>query len=258
MKNKWLSRVKEHYDYVCEKYGKDNVLGVFLYGSQNYGLATEESDVDTKAILIPTLWDIAANKQPVSKELHLENGEHIEVKDIRLMCEMWKKQNINFVEILFTEYRVLNPDYTDIFKKFEVIKEGIAFYNPNKTITSAAYQLLNTLHQATRDETIDNKKLANSERLANFLLNYQRMVDNVKEKNYESLLKDENIKLLQQVKAGIYYQSEEEKREQTEILKTLIENLLDKTKAEKPIVNETVETLMASIVKQALLKRENL
>ena len=83
MENKWLTRVKEHYNYVCEKYGKDNVLGVFLYGSQNYGLATEESDVDTKAILIPILWDIAANKQPVSKELHMENGEHIEVKDIQ-------------------------------------------------------------------------------------------------------------------------------------------------------------------------------
>ena len=68
----------------------------------------------------------------------------------------------------------------------------------------------------------------------------------------------ENIELLQQVKAGIYYQSEEEKREQAEILKTLIENLLDKAKAEKPVINETVETLMASIVKQALLKRENL
>ena len=102
-----------------------------------------------------------------------------------------KKQNINFIEILFTEYKVLNPDYTDIFKKFEVIKEGIAFYNPNKTITSAAHQLLNTLHQTTRDEVIDNKKLANSERLANFLYSYQAMV-NDKNKDYSCLLKNKS------------------------------------------------------------------
>ena len=254
--DKWQTRVKEHYKYVCEKYGEENILGVFLYGSQNYGLATEESDVDTKAILIPTLWDIAANKQPVSTELHMENGEHIEVKDIRLMCDMWKKQNMNFIEILFTKYKVLNPDYADIFGLFETIRNEIAFYNPNKTIASTAYQLLHTLEQGLREENVDNKKLANSMRLANFLINYKAMADYTLPRNYSVILKDRNYEDLKAIKMGTYYKSENEKKEQAEILKEHIESLL-KEKNEYQI-DEDVTFLMTQFVKKALLKRENL
>ena len=42
------------------------VLMVALQGSQNYGLAYEDSDVDTKALLVPSFKDIVFNKQPVS------------------------------------------------------------------------------------------------------------------------------------------------------------------------------------------------
>ena len=62
-----MERVRKHYNMVIEKYGEDNVLGVFLYGSQNYHTDTKDSDVDTKAILIPTLEDLCL-RRPVSKE----------------------------------------------------------------------------------------------------------------------------------------------------------------------------------------------
>ena len=41
-------RVEQHYDFVCSQYNEDHVLGVFLYGSQNYDLDCFNSDVDTK------------------------------------------------------------------------------------------------------------------------------------------------------------------------------------------------------------------
>ena len=69
-------------------------------------------------MLTPTLDEIAAGVAPISKELSYGNrGEHIEVKDIRLMCQMWKKQNMNFLEILYTKFFVLNPKYADIFNQ---------------------------------------------------------------------------------------------------------------------------------------------
>ena len=33
-----LKRVKEHYDEACQDFLKDQIVGCFLQGSQNYGL----------------------------------------------------------------------------------------------------------------------------------------------------------------------------------------------------------------------------
>jgi predicted nucleotidyltransferase len=69
------------------------ILGIFLYGSQNYMLDTEESDVDTVAIILPTERELYFEK-PITKEIHLDNGEHIVMKDIREYIRMLKKQNL--------------------------------------------------------------------------------------------------------------------------------------------------------------------
>ena len=113
-------RVEQHHKFVCEHYPESQILGVFLYGSQNYDLDTPFSDVDTKAIYIPTFEEVVFN-QPISKELHLPNGEHCEVKDIREFVKNLYKQNINFVEVLFTDYKVINELYKDLW--YEVFYE---------------------------------------------------------------------------------------------------------------------------------------
>ena len=53
-----MKRVQEHYDAAVELYG-ERVLGVFLQGSWNYGdaLCDEDSDVDTKSVVLPTFED---------------------------------------------------------------------------------------------------------------------------------------------------------------------------------------------------------
>ena len=120
-------RIQSDYEYV-ESLGY-KVLGVFLQGSQNYGLAYEGSDIDTKCIVIPAFEDFCLNKKPVSTTLILPSNEHIDVKDIRLMFECFKKQNVNFVEILFTKYKMVNPEYEDVYKPMLENAESIARYN---------------------------------------------------------------------------------------------------------------------------------
>ena len=166
-------KVKEHYDFVCKYYNENQILGVFLYGSQNYNLHTENSDIDTKAIYIPTFAELAFEK-PVSKELHLPNGEHCEVKDIREIVKNFKKQNINFIELLFTDYFVLNDKYAKLWNEnFIMLKEDIARYNPQQAIHSVSHQALHTLRQAVNgDDTA--KKIANTMRLLYFLERYIR------------------------------------------------------------------------------------
>lgn len=105
------------------------VVGIFLQGSQNYNLDYEGSDIDTKAIVLPSFKDVILNKKPVSYTQILETNEHVDIKDIRLMFECFKKQNINFIEILFTKYFYLNPFYADIYKEVLDRAEDIAHYN---------------------------------------------------------------------------------------------------------------------------------
>lgn len=143
-------RLQKHYQAAIEHYGKDAVLGVFLYGSQNYGCSTEESDVDTKCILVPDIFHLACEPYKI-KEIYVDN-EKCNCVPIQHMTENWKKQNINFVEILFTPYFILNPDYNEFWEEFaNDYKEEIAFYNPNRAIMSMGNQALHSISQNRKD-----------------------------------------------------------------------------------------------------------
>ena len=139
MKQHILNRVQEHYNEVVKYMGgrDDLVFGVFLYGSQNYGLDTPDSDVDTKAIVLPSIEDIALNKKPISKEHYMNNGEHTNITDFRLWMEQLRKQNINILESLFTGYCIINPEYQDIYKEMVSHREDIAHYDVERAVASA-------------------------------------------------------------------------------------------------------------------------
>lgn len=167
-KKKILDRLQEHWNYAATLYDESRFLGIFLYGSQNYGFATENSDIDSKLIYLPTFDEMCLNKNMLSKELHYED-EHIEIKDIRLFREMFMKQNINFVEILYTEYFILNSQYKDLFCKYFIDnREDIAHFNRGKTLKSVSGQLIHTIKQ----DPHDSKKLYNAWRLYYFLKDY--------------------------------------------------------------------------------------
>ena len=61
------ARLHEDFDYVASL--GYTVLGVFLQGSQNYNLDYDGSDIDTKAILVPSFEDFVLNRKPVSTTL---------------------------------------------------------------------------------------------------------------------------------------------------------------------------------------------
>ena len=81
---KIMEGVHDHFEEALQYFPKDNIVGIFLQGSQNYGLDTENSDIDTKLIVTPTFEDLALNKQPQSTTHVRANAEHIDIKDIRM------------------------------------------------------------------------------------------------------------------------------------------------------------------------------
>jgi hypothetical protein len=71
-----MQRVQGHLDEALTHFHKDQIVGIFLQGSQNYGLDTPLSDVDTKLIVVPSFKDIAMNRKPVSTTHVRANEEH--------------------------------------------------------------------------------------------------------------------------------------------------------------------------------------
>ena len=205
------SRLREDFDYVTSL--GHNVLGVFLQGSQNYGLDYEGSDIDTKAILIPSFEDFVLNKRPVSTTLILPSKEHIDIKDIRLMHDCFRKQNINFIEILFTKYKYLNPEYEDLYRPMIDNNERIAHYNNYAAvncIVGMVFEKRKALchpYEGLRDKIekygYDNKQLHHIVRCEEFLKRYIAGV------TYAECLISTNPQHLIDIKASYIYPLEE-------------------------------------------------
>lgn len=124
-----MDGVREHYNEALEYFPEDRIVGIFYQGSGNYGLDYEESDVDTKLIVTPTLDDIIFTHKPVSTTHIRNNDEHTDWKDIRLMLQTFRKCNLNFTEILFTKYKIVNPLYMKQWDRVVDNNELIARYN---------------------------------------------------------------------------------------------------------------------------------
>lgn len=129
-------QVNEHYNEALTLFPDSRIVGIFLQGSQNYGLDYEGSDIDTKLIIVPTFEDIVFNRKPISTTHIRANEEHIDLKDLRLYFQTFVKQNLNFLEILFTDYAVINTKYEDQWDILLNNKELIAHMNPYRAVKS--------------------------------------------------------------------------------------------------------------------------
>lgn len=136
--DKWImERVMEHLQEAETLVPTKHIVGIFYQGSGNYGLDYEGSDVDTKCIVTPTFKDIALARKPMSTTYVLMNDEHIDMKDIRLYVQTFRKQNLNFLEILYTPYCWF-PNYS-FFEQWNRLiehREEITHYDPVRSVKS--------------------------------------------------------------------------------------------------------------------------
>lgn len=159
------------------------VVGIFLYGSQNYNLDYEGSDIDLKAIVIPSINDIVFNNKPISTTIDIPDGL-CDIKDIRLMVQSWRKQNVNFMELLFTEYSYVNPLFYEFFRPLLAASETIVRYNEKRAVDCLrgfVYEKYYRLFKDTpnqHDEVAKYgyaaKQLVHMERLASLLEHYMK------------------------------------------------------------------------------------
>lgn len=177
-----ISGLSDHYNEAFQSFDETRIVGLFCQGSQNYGLDYENSDLDTKLIVLPTFEDIAFNKKPISTTYIRANNEHIDMKDLRLYFRTFEKQNLNFLEILFTPYYILNSEYKEEWNKLIAAREKIAHMNPYRAVMSM-YGIAQEKYHAMKHEYpskidliaqygFDGKQTHHLLRVENFLERY--------------------------------------------------------------------------------------
>ena len=177
-----LKRVNDHLEESLEHFHPNQIVFIALQGSQNYDLDVEGSDVDTKLILVPSLNDLIFNKKAVSTTHVRENDEHTDWKDLRLIFQTFRKQNLNFVEVLYSPWVFINETYLNEIKPLFDKRELIARYNPAgavKTMRGIALEKYHAMEHRypSKIEIIDKygydpKQLHHLARVSDFLDRY--------------------------------------------------------------------------------------
>ena len=137
-----------------------------------------------------------------------KNEEHIDFKDIRLMFQTFRKQNLNFLEILFTPFVIINPLYKEDWDRLVKNREAVAHYNIYSAIKAMKGVALEKYHamehpypskvKVLAKYGYDPKQLHHLLRVEDYLERY------IVGAPYEACLKPCDPEYLIQVKLGMY------------------------------------------------------
>ena len=115
-KKEEIFKTLSNYKKILEDKGF-KVLYIGLYGSQNYNVDDEYSDIDAKAIVLPTLTDII-HRKVISTTYECENGA-IDCKDLITFYDVVKKGNFSYIEAIETEYSIGDKTLKEMLSVFE-------------------------------------------------------------------------------------------------------------------------------------------
>ena len=255
--------LNEHLNESYKYFEQNQIVGIFLQGSQNYNLNLPNSDIDTKLIITPSFKSLALNKKPISTTHIKENQEHIDWKDVRLYVETFRKQNLNFLEILFTDYFWINPLYAQEWNKLIEKREEIAHMNPVKAVKSMYgcalteyknIERFSPTHAETfKQHNYNPKAISNLVRMKNYLERY------IAGESYKECMipKGQTLKLILDLKLGKYSLEEvreiadENMRQMDIITQNFISNNVEN---ENENVKELLDDVLYNIMKISIEK----
>lgn len=184
MERKTIIENMKHMAEMANIEASREVFGYFLYGSQNYDLADENSDIDMYCITVPSYKEVlfGYNKNATFK-IGGTNDNKITTKNLINFFKELDKGNFSTIELLFTSYVIINEKYIEEWEKLRNMRFSFLQGNPNKTINSILGQAKSYLDDAREKE---EKEVSNGKSLANHL----RLIDSAKKycnNNYANL-----------------------------------------------------------------------
>ena len=254
-----MKGVAEHLDEAKEYFNPNRIVGIFYQGSGNYGLDYEKSDVDTKLIITPTFKDIAFNKSPISTTHIRDNEEHIDFKDIRLYIQTFRKQNINFLEILFTDFKWVNYHYAPFWDILVEHREEIARYNlfqAVKSMKGVAMEKYHAMEHAYPSKAAvlaeygyDPKQVSHLVRVEEFIERY------IAGEPYKDCLHPKAAEFIMDIKQGKYNLQEARKiaKSSMEHIECIADGFTQKIENKgNPFVDELLNDVQYNIMKFAI------
>lgn len=169
-RNEIMNTLKGDYNALLQE-GYD-LLGVFLFGSQNYGLELEHSDIDVKAIYLSKQKE---DFQNTDKKIFLSTGiftrtepegqinafpPEVFVTDLATNYHTW-------FEILYTDYYIINPKYAIVWNEILSLRENIAKQDRFSFLDAQLNCIVEQFPMALmgEDSVLINKRLATFYRL---------------------------------------------------------------------------------------------
>ena len=164
-KKEKIFKTLSEYRKILEEKGY-KVLYIGLYGSQNYNVDDEFSDIDAKAIVLPTLTDII-HRKVISTTYECENGA-IDCKDLITFYDVIKKGNFSYIEAINTEYSIGD----------KTLKEMLKVFRPNlKSILGAMYEKRKALTHEYPSKTEEFKKWGFDPKQYHHILRLQTLLE---------------------------------------------------------------------------------
>ena len=113
--------LRQRYDDAQERF-PGQVIAIALFGSQNYGISHEDSDIDTKTILLPSRADVInGNHISVSEKVY-PNGIN-QFKDFRdVLNNIMIKGGIGSLECFYTPFFIYDPANAHYWYYFSDLK----------------------------------------------------------------------------------------------------------------------------------------
>jgi len=193
------------------------VLMTCLVGSQNYGLETESSDIDTYSFVLPPYMDFISGAPMVSTTIEMEDGSHLNIKDIRLALNLLRKPSPNIVECFLSDYKVYEPEFYNVFKECD--NNVMLYYLTHANYKNMVDAIVGTVYQLHGRNMTDGKKYAHALRLQHMLYRYLDPQASVSEYLH---MREHDLKIAR--KAKIEYPNHEECRKQYEFIRQHLNN----------------------------------
>ena len=164
-------------DEAVQKFGKGFCFCA-LYGSQNYNLNSDTSDVDVKVAFLPSAQDVllAPKRQAMTLAKEGSTDNTTLAKDLRDVFLEFYKQNLNFLEVLTTPWFHTSLEFKPVFEELRTRSNDVARYY-ERGFYLCTCGLFNKLDTDFQKDRFDYKKLVFGLYLRDFVLKYANGVE---------------------------------------------------------------------------------
>ena len=177
---KILERLNRRKDYI-ELNRKCKVVFVGLFGSQNYGLDDNDSDIDCVVVTMPSLDDLISGKTDVKtltqSEFSSDSSDDGQVKlmDIRDFAKQLAKGSFVNLEALFSDYVIVDDSFRDFYNVRNKIYDRYIWHYQN-AVYGAIHHILNyyEMNACSNEENKQSKRMYEALRLKNL---YNQLMD---------------------------------------------------------------------------------